>query len=230
MKRSIEDLYFYVLMFIIGILVMLGVVHNSIEYTMPAVSCHVMPGLRVVDDEVSTLGSTYYYEMMKFETGIPVSYVDEAVKVYEALPQDFKSYLKDEDWNIMLVSDLDYEQLTSSSFKTSKKYIGLTSETDKVICIKLDDSHKTAYDFVQTFAHELGHAFDIFRGSQSDALNPIRANEIDTFTSNFDASEHNTEAGKEYFADAFSFYMISGNSLKEMCPETYSFINDLVEN
>lgn len=230
MKRSIEDLYFYVLMFIIGILVMLGVARNSIEYTMPAVSCHVMPGLRVVDDEVSTLGSTYYYEMMKFETGIPVSYVDEAVKVYEALPQDFKFYLKDENWNIMLVSDFGYEQLTSSSFKTSKKYIGLTSETDKVICIKLDDSHKTAYDFAQTFAHELGHAFDIFRGSQSDALNPIRVNEIDTFTSNFDASRHNTEAGKEYFADAFSFYMISGDLLREMCPETYSFINDLVEN
>lgn len=230
MKRSIEDLYFLVMMFIVGILAMLGVAHSSIEYTMPAVSCHVMPGLRVVDNEVSTLGSTYYYEMMKFETGIPVSYVDEAVKVYKELPQDFKSYLKDEDWNIMLMTDSDYEQLTSSSFKTSKEYIGLTSETDKVICIRLDDSHKTAYDFAQTFAHELGHAFDIFRGSQSDALNPIRANEIDAFTSNFDASKHNTEAGKEYFADAFSFYMISGDSLKEMCPETYSFINDLIEN
>lgn len=230
MKRSIEDLYFYVLMFIIGILVMLGVVHNSIEYTMPAVSCHVIPGLRVVDDEVSTLGSTYYYEMMKFETGIPVSYVDEAVKVYDTLPQDFKSYLKDEGWNIMLMTGDDYNQLTSQGYKKSVNFIGLTSEQDKVICVSLSDSHKTAYDFVQTFAHELGHAFDTYKGSCSDALNPIRTNEIDTFTSNFDASEHNTEAGKEYFADAFSFYMIESDLLEDVCPQTYNFIDELVRS
>lgn len=98
------------------------------------------------------------------------------------------------------------------------------------MCIRLSDSHKTAHDFAQTFSHELGHAFDIFRGSCSDALNPIRAEEIDAFTANFDASEHNTEAGKEYFADAFSFYMIEGDLLKDICPQTYSFINDLVES
>lgn len=229
MKRSIEDLYFFVLMFIVGILCMSGVVHKA-DYTMPAVSCHVIPGLRVVDDEVSTLGSTYYYEMMKFEAGLPVSYVDEAVKVYDTLPQDFKSYLKDEGWNIMLMTDTGYDQLTINDYKTSNEYIGLTSATDKVMCIKLSDSHKTAYDFVQTFAHELGHAFDIYRGSCSDALNPIRTNEIDAFMSNFDASEHNTEAGKEYFADAFSFYMIESDLLEDVCPQTYIFIDKLVRS
>lgn len=208
---------------------MSGVAHKT-DYTMPAVSCHVIPGLRVVDDEVSTLGSTYYYEMMKFEAGLPVSYVDEAVKVYDTLPQDFKSYLKDEGWNIMLMTGDGYNQLTSQGYKKSVNFIGLTSEQDKVICVSLSDSHKTAYDFVQTFAHELGHAFDIYRGSCSDALNLIRTNEIDTFTSNFDASEHNTEAGKEYFADAFSFYMIESDLLEDVCPQTYNFIDELVRS
>lgn len=119
MERSIEDLYFYILMFIVGILAFSGVAFSSTEHMMPAVSCHVMPGLKVVDNEVSTLGSTYYYEMMKFQAGIPVSYVDEAVKVYDALPQDFKSYLKDEGWNIMLMTDTGYDQLTINCFLSS---------------------------------------------------------------------------------------------------------------
>lgn len=80
--------------------------------------------------------------------------------------------------------------------------------------------------------HEMGHYVDHMndRIANSDAFVAIYEAEKDSFQINMEKDSYFIQNSAEFFAESFEEYFENSASLKAACPETYEFINNLVEN
>lgn len=83
--------------------------------------------------------------------------------------------------------------------------------------------------------HELGHAFDYsvdgskgFIYSDADEWKQIYEKEKATYTAKMSGSEHSTSNQREYFADCIEKYIVNHDELKEVCPESFAYIEDIL--
>jgi len=78
--------------------------------------------------------------------------------------------------------------------------------------------------------HEFGHYTDENNGwiSGTDEFLRIFKSEKESFSENIDNRGYYTGSEVEYFAECYSLYMNGPELLKESCPETYSFIENLI--
>lgn len=85
------------------------------------------------------------------------------------------------------------------------------------------------YDYLDmSILHELGHALDcelkIFE--KNEWINIYNEEkDLATFMSN-----HCRSNIKEYFADSFLNYLENSEDLKEKCPKTYNYLNEIIKN
>lgn len=83
--------------------------------------------------------------------------------------------------------------------------------------------------------HELGHAFDYSvdgsKGliySDEDEWKLIYEKEKEAYASKMSSNEHNTSDQREYFADCIEKYIVNHDELKEACPESFTYIENIL--
>lgn len=92
-----------------------------------------------------------------------------------------------------------------------------------------------------TLLHEVGHFTDYTYGARMDpdrdtfitsidsGFATIKKNEINIFY-NYVYQSSNSSTNQEYFADAFAMYYLRKEALKKYCPNTYNYINKVINN
>jgi hypothetical protein len=165
----------------------------------------------------------YWYYIGAVKTDYIESVIDSWCKVPYTIRLSFsrdgsKIYITDEHLGLKFHNNNDSSILGVTSFDTTK----LNCE----IFISSSDVSTEA------IIHEAGHYFDgkLNNISLSDDFEDIWTQEylnLIVFDSN-DIANMNTSS--EYFAEAFLQYCKNANLLKLYCPQTYRFLNNLVES
>lgn len=64
--------------------------------------------------------------------------------------------------------------------------------------------------------------------SDADEWKQIYEKEKATYTAKMSGSEHSTSNQREYFADCIEKYIVNHDELKEACPESFAYIEDIL--
>ena len=130
----------------------------------------------------------------------------------------------------------------SEMFSSFNMFKAVVIYDKQIVCLSANDA-----GYRDSLYHEIGHVVDYSLGwvSDSDEFSGIYEREIDSFRTNI--SEYpftRTDGGMDYqeadwfsvidnqtefFAESFNNYFLHGDILKEYCPETYAYLNSLID-
>lgn len=144
---------------------------------------------------------------------------DYMTQLWEKLPVQYQSILIEGRWAICITED------------SLKDVLGLKTEaagatkTDKKMIYFPDNESSLDHSFY----HEVGHAIDSACGDISSRaeFKSILKNEAISFRRNYKAAYYYTSNEKEYFAEAFEKYIQNAELLKQYCPKTFAFFDQL---
>lgn len=91
---------------------------------------------------------------------------------------------------------------------------------------------KTRSEEDYALIHEMGHFIDRESDMVSDSkeFQAIHSEEVEKFASKFHTSQGNYSTTKEYFAESYQFCVAYPKEMQRVCPETYAFVMNVVEN
>lgn len=82
-----------------------------------------------------------------------------------------------------------------------------------------------------TLFHEFGHYIDnLYSITETEEFKEIFVNERESYGTKVDENAYHISCEREYFAGAFSLYIVGEKKLKKYCPDTYELINNVVKN
>lgn len=144
-------------------------------------------------------------------------------KSWKSIPSNVRNKLLASGWKFYVTS---YKiQGRYYTGNVSGSIAGVTSYSKKTIYV----SHRDSPVKRQVIIHEVGHAWDYYKGllSESKEFKAIFKEEKYKFN-DLDAigDGHHISNSTEYFAEAFSNYIKAPNSLKKSAPKTYNFIKN----
>ena len=134
------------------------------------------------------------------------------------IPSSLRRKFVEDGWHIYVTN----ENLTEEYAKSKDANIlGVTFYPKDLILVSANDNA-----IKEATVHEFGHWFDEYVGypSTSKEFAAIHSNEKSIFMHTF-RGRCSVEEAKEYFAEAFYFYIKAPNYLKKAAPQTYAYIN-----
>lgn len=158
-----------------------------------------------------------------------IQYINDAPDVTQELsegltyiPTNILHQFNNDGWEIIVQPSIDTMEYKGTEFVAA----GYTDSTSKVICLEANAkivSHVTI--------HEFGHYFDFLNNHISDSSkwNQLYTAEwkgLYIINRNF----HDVDTTAEYFAEIFKLCLIKPDLIKELCPESYKAMNDLIQN
>lgn len=155
-----------------------------------------------------------------------VSYVDDIVVLFEKLPSNFKDHFKNDNSRIIITN------------KDLGSYIyGKKDSSIKGVCNYFHESGYAdvyvIYDNTNKYViyHELGHYMDyeLHYISNSSEFIDIWHEEMAYLYMINNTNPANINTPKEYFAEAFCYYMKNRTELQNRCPKTYLFLEDCLK-
>ena len=151
------------------------------------------------------------------------SYINMANNYFEKLPENIKTKLLENGWNIYITDENLAEKYYANTYE---KIAGVTVYDEKNIYIEARSGA-----IKNSIYHEVGHAIDSEHGftSQNEDFNEIYENEQENFVEvGNEESNYGTSSNLEYFAETFNQIMLYPESAKENVPESYEYIENLV--
>lgn len=144
-------------------------------------------------------------------------------EAYDELPENIKEMLDDQHYKIYIVDPLDSEMDGYITLGRTHFMYGVIEISNKDLWVK------------RTTFHEVGHVIDdeitITFASNSKEFKEIYEEEKEMLKYVVaDNHEYFISTEMEYFAQAFSEYMINPECLKKFTPRTYKFIENCVNN
>lgn len=140
--------------------------------------------------------------------------------IYNYIPNNVINLLKNNNIKIN-ITDIDLRIILSD----------LTNETENTHMqgFFLPDSNLlyVGGDYPEAVLHEIGHAVDDYTGWVS-CLTAFDSSYSERY--NINISEHCSSNNLEYFAEAFFIYFYNPNELKNNAPNTYYYINNIINN
>lgn len=145
---------------------------------------------------------------------------EKVVEAFDGLPDHIEDFYMDEHGKILIVDD------ESNNLSWAGQY---TPRNDE---IKIK---KNSYDIKVVLYHEIGHMIDFkYKNfivlSNTREFKEIYEEEKDNFKVDHSNPEYFRNNRQEYFAQAFSEYLINPERLKKNCPKTYEFIKYNIDN
>ena len=158
-----------------------------------------------------------------------IKYCDELLSAY--LPENVRDYFFKANDTIIVIESGNVLEF-NSDYGQTYSVIGQTKGYGGSPIVRVAENRLAG-----SLIHELGHA-------DSDINSPSRLNlqshSYDfmlCFTSEVEniagvdeniVMDHISSDAEEYFAEAFMFYFMKGDKLKEYCPKTYDYIDNIV--
>ena len=176
-----------------------------------------------IDDTYCTYEEISSYISIKGD--IKQKYIDNVTdSVNTHLPTYIFNDFRNNDWKICITNNI------GNLEEDNRNIVGLTDFKEKTIYILATD-----YASKYTILHEFGHYFDIkmhnkYKISKDDDFINIYNDEKDNFKSANDEvdDKYSRKNSCEYFAACFEEYICFNNNLKEKCPMTYDYINNIL--
>lgn len=141
------------------------------------------------------------------------------------LPESFLTNIYNLGWRIVITArDLDM-------YFYKGKYDGVAGVVDyanKIVYLQ-----DTRLDIMEAIYHELGHVCDYLAGLVSDSKEflEIFTREKDQFNDSTSVGDgHETSCPREYFASVFSEMLRNPSKCKSEIPESYAFVEKIVNN
>lgn len=152
-------------------------------------------------------------------------YLNKLEKKLSLLPQSLVNQYQ-EDGNIHVVTEIRENVNIPAKFDNVESISGcyVYSSSD----IYMTYNAYTTSDVLHEMGHYVDHMNDML--TNSDAFVAIYEAEKDSFQINMEKDSYFVMNSAEFFAESFEEYFENSDSLKAACPETYEFINNLVEN
>ena len=147
---------------------------------------------------------------------------------YQMLPDALKTKLEQDKWTIKIVSDKELEEMFPNSDMNNRTFNAVTKKKKKKILFP--DDRKNIQD---SFFHEIGHALDTVSSdlSNTEEFKDIKDEESSVFRETYHyKGAYYTAVNKEFFAELFSQYIISGENLKNNCPNAFQFMEKAVQD
>jgi hypothetical protein len=144
---------------------------------------------------------------------------EKVVEAFNNLPDHIEDFYMDENGTIIIIDDK----------SNNITWAGLYKPAVDEIKIK-----KNAYDIESVLYHEIGHMIDYkyetFKIlSYTREFEDIFEEEKSNFIVDHSDPEYFRNNIKEYFAQAYSEYLIKPRRLKKHCPKTYEFIKQHID-
>lgn len=136
------------------------------------------------------------------------------------LPEKMRNKLIDNGWKFKVVSHSKLKEVSG----VDRSILGFTEPKDYTVYI---DNREAAS---KTILHEAYHAIDVSLGymSKSNEFEAIYKEELQAFKSIHKTNSYNTNSAVEYFAEAGQVYILNPDKLKEACPQTYDFLEMVI--
>ena len=181
--------------------------------------------------ETSEESDSKYGIRTKIGDDVESEYVTDADEHYSALPQNVQDFITDKGIVIMLQNDyiggIEEGATTASIGQAETRF-------DKCFILVKKDCIDSA------LVHEIGHSVDtLYNGntlhklSDTTEFKSLYEEEKDGFypvTSSEEVRNYLRSTRLEYFAESFLMYIQYPDYLQDMCPKTYEYMENLVEN
>lgn len=140
---------------------------------------------------------------------------------YLMIPENIREKFEEDGWKISATT----ENLGRKYFGKKMSILALTVTDEKAIYI--DDREKARYSVI----HEMGHFIDFSSGfvSGTEEFEEIFNEEVDLLRSFHKTHINNTSTAVEYFAESYQAMIIESEKMMEKCPNTYQFVQEVVE-
>lgn len=157
-----------------------------------------------------------YTGIIKTNGEIDYSLIKTADDYYHLIPEHIRNHFSQNEWQIIITT----EDLGTRFFDGDPYVLAVTSSNDKSIF--LDD--RTAG--VESIIHEFGHYIDFKSGfvSYTKEFADIFNQEVVAFRSVHKTHSANTQNPMEYFAEFYQEYILHPEKIKDICPQTYNFV------
>lgn len=139
------------------------------------------------------------------------------------LPHEVRNTLTNDGWIIREECNL------SQKFGFTRKIMALTSYQEYIIYLEPRKKDNA-------LLHEVGHAleehyFELLGYYPSDTpeFDAIRKSEYNAMIKVFPTNKYNYNTSEEYFAEAFQNVILDSDTMSNICPMTYNFINSLIK-
>lgn len=147
-----------------------------------------------------------------------------AASYYYSIPKEVRSEFWEKGWQVILTEkDISREYYNGP---VSGRIAGLALSNEKKIYIQNKRS-----DIRRAMIHEFGHFFDYDTdmSSGSTSFKKIYENEKGSFKEKWKTDNHSISNEQEYFAEAFAQILLYPDILKDNCPKTFNYINELID-
>lgn len=228
-----------------------GLLAGALLITIMFNVCNIFIHKDIVEQKDSFIEScnetaSVYGVLASKDTDLSNEDIEEIDATMAVLPETIINYLDKKDISISISDSLTLKTALASLITgEGNANMGQTTSRSGVSYIELDKSYVS-----ESLIHEVGHAVD-----KTVTLNPIEVvisffkpmtrsdraefqaiyeSEKSNFAGMYDAidgessSKYVTSTSSEYFAESFQRYFINGDELKAACPQTYLYMDTLV--
>lgn len=173
-----------------------------------------------VNAQVIQEESSDYHEIV-LNNGVSDEYFDSVLEYWDMIPMSIRESMKADGWTVNATFKNLNNVIASNRIEGSLAEGFTDCDRGKIVI---------ADRIASSILHEVGHYLDYKQGfCSSDLPDEVHQSEMENamkVDSSRTAYAANYLTKCEYFASCFNLYIIKPDELKEMCPETYVFIEE----